>query len=397
LSTRALYLLVAASIAATAAILIVALTRRPLRQLSGPRAACWIWLLVPTFTLAVLLPVPPQALQIATHVSASTFALPLLAADAATATAYAAVPFLVWLAGCVAMAAFMTQRQTTFARSLGQLTRAADGTYRSAAVTGAVLIGILRPRIVVPTDFDVRYGARERALMLAHERAHLERGDILVGAVALIWLCVFWFNPLMYWAVSRLRFDQELACDAMVLSTLHQGRRQYARTLLKAQLATESPWRIPNSCHWLSAHPLQERIAMLKRPFPGSARRWLGVLLTSALLVAGGVIVWTARLGPAHVESLQQGDPQFKFSADRIMKLPNGDMVLSGNVSLAASHPDAAQFIYEADRITSTEDATLMEGAVRLSLGQYTLTTDQATVDKDGILRMASALMSPDR
>jgi bla regulator protein BlaR1 len=394
LSTSALYLLVAANVAATAAILIVALLRKPLRQLSGPQAACWIWLLVPAFTLAVVLPVPPQVLQIASHISASTLALPLPAAEAVTATSHTAVPFLVWLTGCVAMATFMTQRQKKFVRSLSEMTRVADGTYRSASVTGPVLIGILRPRIIVPTDFDVRYGTRERALMLAHEQAHLERGDILVGAVALLWLCVFWFNPLMYWAVSRLRFDQELACDARVLSALHQGRRQYARTLLKAQLATDSPWCIPISCHWLSAHPLRERIAMLKRPFPGSARRWLGIFLTSALLIAGGVIVWTARLGPAPVQTLQRGDVQFEFFADRMVKLPNGDLALSGNVSLAASDPDAAQLTYEADRIASTEDITLMEGDVRLSLGQYTLMTDQATVDKKGTLSMASATLA---
>lgn len=75
MSVSALSLLVAASIAATAAILIVALIRKPLRQLSGPQAACWIWLLVPACTLAVFLPMPPQALQIASPIAASTLAL----------------------------------------------------------------------------------------------------------------------------------------------------------------------------------------------------------------------------------------------------------------------------------------------------------------------------------
>jgi beta-lactamase regulating signal transducer with metallopeptidase domain len=140
LSTSALYLLVAANVAATAAILIVALLRKPLRQLSGPQAACWIWLLVPAFTLAVVLPVPPQVLQIASHISASTLALPLPAAEAVTATSHTAVPFLVWLTGCVAMATFMTQRQKKFVRSLSEMTRVADGTYRSASVTGPVLM-----------------------------------------------------------------------------------------------------------------------------------------------------------------------------------------------------------------------------------------------------------------
>jgi bla regulator protein blaR1 len=375
LSASALHLLIAASIAAAAAILFVALIRKPLRQLSGPQAACWIWLLVPACTLVAFLPVPSQVLRIASQISASTFALPLPAADAATATSYAAVALLVWLAGCVAMAAFMASRQREFVRSLRTMT--------------------LAPRIIVPTDFDVRYGPRERALMLAHEQAHLERGDILVGLVAMIWLCVFWFNPLMYWAVSRLRFDQELACDASVLSRLHAGRCQYARTLLKAQLATDSPWRIPISCHWLSAHPLQERIAMLKHASPGLARRSLGLLFISASIVAGSGIVWAAQPEPARVEVLQEGDLQFEFFADRIAELPNGVVAFSGNVSFALTHSGTWRLTYEADRITRIADAMLLEGAVRISLGRRILTTNQATVEKDGIVRMDAAPLSP--
>jgi bla regulator protein blaR1 len=395
LSASALHLLIAASIAAAAAILFVALIRKPLRQLSGPQAACWIWLLVPACTLVAFLPVPSQVLRIASQISASTFALPLPAADAATATSYAAVALLVWLAGCVAMAAFMASRQREFVRSLRTMTLAPDGAYRSASVAGPVLIGIWRPRIIVPADFDVRYGPRERALMLAHEQAHLERGDILVGLVAMIWLCVFWFNPLMYWAVSRLRFDQELACDASVLSRLHAGRCQYARTLLKAQLATDSPWRIPISCHWLSAHPLQERIAMLKHASPGLARRSLGLLFISASIVAGSGIVWAAQPEPARVEVLQEGDLQFEFFADRIAELPNGVVAFSGNVSFALTHSGTWRLTYEADRITRIADAMLLEGAVRISLGRRILTTNQATVEKDGIVRMDAALLSP--
>ena len=387
MSASALNLLVAASIASTAAILIVALIRKPLRQLSGPQAACWIWLLVPACTVAVFLPMPSQAVQIASQIAASTFVLPLPSPDSTAIAASGAVPLLVWLAGCLAMAALLAKRPRKFFRSLGDLTRAADGTYPSAAVTAPVLIGILRPRIVVPVDFDVRYGVRERALMLAHELAHRERGDVLVSAVAAIWLCVFWFNPLLYWAVSRLRFDQELACDAMVLSTLQAGRRRYARTLLKAQLAADSPWRIPVSCHWLSAHPLQERIAMLKQPFPGFARRSLGIFLTSALIVASSGLVWACTREPAGLE----------WSADRVVKLPNGDLSLSGNVSLAPGRPGAAHVAYSAERIAKIDDTVYMEGAVVISLGQQTLTTDRATVEKDGIVRMASAVLSPAR
>jgi bla regulator protein blaR1 len=74
-------------------------------------------------------------------------------------------------------------------------------------------MGVWNARIVVPESFEEIYSPRERALVLAHERAHLERRDVAVNVFATVWLCLSWFNPLMYWALGRLRFDQELACD----------------------------------------------------------------------------------------------------------------------------------------------------------------------------------------
>ncbi|MGD3580303.1 M56 family metallopeptidase, partial [Xanthomonas citri pv. citri] len=41
-----------------------------------------------------------------------------------------------------------------------------------------VSVGLWRPRIVLPMDFDTRYSAAERTLILAHERLHLRRGDL---------------------------------------------------------------------------------------------------------------------------------------------------------------------------------------------------------------------------
>jgi beta-lactamase regulating signal transducer with metallopeptidase domain len=41
----------------------------------------------------------------------------------------------------------------------------------------------------------------------------------------------------MYWAIGRLRFDQDLACDAIVLARTEAARRSNADVLLKTQLA----------------------------------------------------------------------------------------------------------------------------------------------------------------
>jgi hypothetical protein len=168
-------------------------------------------------------------------------------------------------------------------------------TQRSAAIVAPMLIGAWRSRVIVPVDFESRFSEAERELMLAHERAHLLRHDVFVNAIAAGWLCCFWFNPLLYWAIGRLRLDQELACDAVALARTGAGRQCYADALLKTQLASESGWQMPIGCRWQSGHPLKERVAMLKRRTPGQIRRLGGIVFVLALTVSGSYAAWAAQ------------------------------------------------------------------------------------------------------
>jgi len=155
--------------------------------------------------------------------------------------------------------------------------------------------------VLVPLDFEQRYTAEERDWVLAHERAHVRRGDTLVNAVAAAWLCIFWFDPVMFWAMRLLRFDQDLACDATVLAAAgRQHRGRYAQALLKAQLAGEGASIPPVACHWRSIHPLRRRIAALRRPIAGRVRHRIGVLLVAGL-------IGSATLAARALEPVPQG------------------------------------------------------------------------------------------
>jgi hypothetical protein len=280
-------------------------------------------------------------------------------------------------------------------RSLRNVTAAGDGTYRSASVVGPVLVGIWRPRIVLPNDFETMYSPEERTLVLAHEEAHKKRFDVLVSAIATVWLCLFWFNPLMYWAMARLRFDQELACDAAVLDASDTGRRRYAEALLKTQLAADSAWRMPIGCHWQSSHPLKERVAVLKHPLPGSLRRFSGVILTFILITSGSYVAWATQ--PANQ---QQEDSQIAISADRVSTLENGDIEYSGNVIVSrykSADPDPKVTFNPGPGsiIHRLDGSTVLEGAVQIIFGDRVLKTARVVVAKDGTLRMDSARSSP--
>jgi beta-lactamase regulating signal transducer with metallopeptidase domain len=298
MSNSVLYLLAQTTIATTVAIVLVALFRKPLARIAGARVAYMIWLLLPACAIVVLLPAPVQPLALASQiVPLVTTVLPATVPSTAASAQGAASPItlVVWMAGAVSLLAFLLYRQRAFIRSLGKLTLAPDGTHRSDTIRGPVLVGLWKPRIVLPTDFEKLYGPDERALVIAHERAHQRRLDIPLNAIAAAWLCCSWFNPLMYWALGRFRADQELACDAVVLAETSTTRRRYSEALFKAQLVEDSMLPVPAICNWGSKHPLTERSVMMNRPVPSRLRRIAGSTVTAALIAAGGFAVWSTQ------------------------------------------------------------------------------------------------------
>jgi len=290
--------LVRANIAVGAAILLVLLLRRPVRRLFDARAAYTLWLTVPLAGLASLLPRP----------EAMTVLEPLTLAASAAGAGPATVPVpglaasilvAAWLAGAILTAGLLWRRQAQFMAVLGRLSPGANGVLRAEhPAAGPAVVGALRPRIVTPADFETRFDAEEQALILSHEGVHLARGDGLVNALAAAAQCACWFNPLVHVAVRALRIDQELACDAAVLTRHPQQRRAYAQALLKAQLDAPA---LPVGCHWPATgeHPLRERIAMLKTPQPAAPRRIAGLAAaaTASLAVAGAA--WAVQPSPA--------------------------------------------------------------------------------------------------
>lgn len=275
--------------ATSVAVVLVGVLRTPLRRIAGARAAYGLWLMVPLSTLTLLLPTPPQPFIPAAEAVGTVLADPGLDGQA--------IALAVWAFGTVIMLSVAIARQRAFVRSLGKLSLLPNGTYQSAAAIEPMVVGALRPRVILPADFARRYTRDERALVLAHERAHVRRGDALTNAIATGWLCLSWFNPLVHWAIGWFRFDQELACDALVLAATGTARRRrYADALLKTQLAADSvSAALPAGCHWQSTHPLTQRIAALKRPLPGALRRSLGTALVCTLISSGSYAAWAVR------------------------------------------------------------------------------------------------------
>jgi len=168
----------------------------------------------------------------------------------------------------------------------------------SSEVEIPATVGFLRPVIVLPPHAEQWVWERRQAVML-HEMVHVARLDWPLRTVARLARAVYWFNPLVWWAVRRLDLEQELACDEEVLA---QGTRasNYACHLLGiARHAAPCPSPAIPALGMARRTHLEERImSILNRS--NHRRVGLVVLLPAAILMAAIV--------PA-LASIVPGDP----------------------------------------------------------------------------------------
>jgi beta-lactamase regulating signal transducer with metallopeptidase domain/ankyrin repeat protein len=310
-----LALLIRGNLAIGAAVLLVLILGRPVRRLFGARAAYALWLVVPLALAAVLLPARtvmvqppvPTAEAISTAPLTEPTGTPALAdapagkvtAETVATTVVARLPVHDLLLAAWALVALLAggvqaERQRRFVRSLGRLRGDADLFHAERPGVGPAVIGALVPKLVLPADFAVRFTREEQALILAHERSHLSTGDAQINALTTAFQCLFWFNPLVHLGARRLRIDQEIACDAAVLTRFPVARQTYGEAMLKTQLAPCAP---PLGCHWPASanKQLKERFLMLKSHRHGRARRLAGGAAVAALALGAGFAVWAAQ------------------------------------------------------------------------------------------------------
>jgi TonB family protein len=283
------------NLASAVAILLVLLLRKPARGLFGARVAYALWITVPLVAAASLLPQPATVTFLSPIVLTASAAVGRGAPTALGGDYAAPLLAAVWLAGALITAILLVGRQGRFIASLGRLEPAIQGSgvlRAEHAGVGPAVVGALRPRIVTPADFETRFEAEEREVILAHEKVHLATGDARINALVAAAQCLSWFNPLVHVGVRLLRVDQEVACDAGVLARFPNARL-YAQVLLKTQLASQSP---PLGCHWPAAaeHPLKERIVMLRSPLPTPSRKAAGLAVVAALSLGGACAAWAA-------------------------------------------------------------------------------------------------------
>jgi beta-lactamase regulating signal transducer with metallopeptidase domain len=230
----------------------------------------------------------------------------------ASAISVRAVASWLWLAGFAVMVAMVARQQCIFVRKLRRWERVREprvlellercrtmlGVRRNVIVLAATglntpaLFGIVRPRLLLPVEMLERLDDRELRHVLLHELIHLKRGDLFVNWAMILVRAAHWFNPAVWLAFRRLRAEQELACDAVVMASLAADeRRHYGRTLLKL-LDDFSPGALcPGLVPFITSKQIIKRRITMISNFKPAGRITAGASL--ALLLALGPLTFT--------------------------------------------------------------------------------------------------------
>ena len=201
------------------------------------QAAFSLFAVAPTQTQRVeqLFPAAPAAA--APTVETSAVSLPAAAPQISTVHLWPTLGIILWCFGMAALLIYSLVRILRLRSLLLDAVQLEPGVWQSDRIATPFLMGLIHPKIYIPTETD----PETRRYVLAHERVHLQRGDHWIKALSFLLLMVHWFNPLCWLAFLLMNRDMELSCDERVLAEHGAIARSYSLSLLHFATARRFP------------------------------------------------------------------------------------------------------------------------------------------------------------
>lgn len=147
----------------------------------------------------------------------------------------------IWVAGMVLILLYAMVSYLRLRWKVSASIRTKENIWICDEVDSPFILGILRPRIYLPSSME----ESQFSYVIAHEQAHLKRRDYWWKPLGFVLLAVYWFNPLIWIANILLCRDIEMACDEMVVRDMSiQEKKEYSEALLSYSMT----YRMLSAC-----------------------------------------------------------------------------------------------------------------------------------------------------
>ncbi len=149
-----------------------------------------------------------------------------------------------------------------------------------------------RPTIVLSEGFAAEARPEELRMAVAHELAHVRRGDLWIAIVPALVQALLWFNPVAWLAAREWATERETACDDAALLATGGSPAEYGRLLVKI-VGDDHRGGLSHALGATAAyHTLKRRLQEMKTfvPQPTRAVRLGGASFAAAALLAA--LLW---------------------------------------------------------------------------------------------------------
>ena len=198
----------------------------------------------------------------------------------------------------------------------------------SALVKTPMVVGWLKPVILMPVAAINQLSTEQVEAILAHELAHVARYDYFINILQTIVEALFYFNPAVWWISARIRTERENCCDDIAVATCGNSIA-YAKALVSLQEMQAVP---PMFALAFSKNKnlLLSRIQRILQS-PAKKSNVMEKITVTGLLLAA-VLMLSVQAKSPFVPSLENEEnsfvedlPQTEQSAPRILRLPAND------------------------------------------------------------------------
>ncbi len=200
--------------------------------------------------------------------------------------------------------------------------RRSVGLRYSALVDTPMVIGALKPMVLLPMGLLTGLSMEQVECILIHELGHVRRWDYLLNIVQSMAEIVLFYHPATWWVSRLIRQERENCCDELVVN-LKSNKLQYAKALLNLELMRQQSPALAMSSQGGDLHSRIRRITggemPPKRKF--HARGLLFGLLTMlciVLLATQSHTVVKAAL-PFFVDQVDPQDPNFSTKSAQLL------------------------------------------------------------------------------
>ncbi|MGH8042464.1 MAG: TonB family protein [Rudaea sp.] len=173
----------------------------------------------------------------------------------------------------------------------------------SVRVLTPMLIGWLKPAILLPAGLLSGFTPQQVELIIAHELGHIRRWDYLVNLAQVVLETVLFYHPVVHWICREVRNAREECCDDLVLSLATGNALAYARTLADLEEMRLDPFAAAPALGaggGVLVTRIRRIVGVAALPQTSPRSYVLPMLLAAAALTS---LVWRAQQRSAEVEA----------------------------------------------------------------------------------------------